>query len=79
MPSKKESRLSKAFGRNEFGLADLPSKYSGVRISRLEMGEDMGCSYCFPHGWETVNSHWRNMQRNWKKVRKHQWKVNSSP
>lgn len=37
----------------------------------------MGCSYCFPHGCETINSKEIKFQRNWKKYRKTQWKLKS--
>jgi hypothetical protein len=71
---KREVRLMKAFGKNEAGLADLPKKISGTAISRITRGEETGCSFCFPHGFETVNSHTANRQRNWKKQRKSRWK-----
>ena len=71
---KNEYRLIKAFGKNEAGLADLPSKVSGVTISRIVAGEETGCSYRFPHGYETVNSHIKNRQKCWKKQRRTQWK-----
>lgn len=71
---KREWRLIKAFGRNEAGLADLPAKRSGIMISRVLIGEDSGCSRCFPHGYEVVNSTLNNRQRNWKRYRKTRWK-----
>ena len=71
---KREVRLVRAFGENEAGLADLPKKVSGIVVSRIVLGEDTGCSWCFPHGFETVNSHIVNRQRNWKKQRKTKWK-----
>jgi len=71
---KRESRLVKAFGSNNAGLADVPRKWSGVKVSRVVLGDDTGCVRCFPHGIETINSHYRNRQRNWKKQRKTQWK-----
>lgn len=45
---KREYRLIKAFGLNEYGLADLPIKASGTTISRIVVGEETGCSFCFP-------------------------------
>jgi hypothetical protein len=72
---KNEHRLIKAFGKNEAERADVPHKVSGVIISRIEVGDGSGCSYCFPHGHETKNSHIRNRQRNWKKQRKTKWKA----
>ncbi|WP_041598682.1 hypothetical protein [Hahella chejuensis] len=69
---KREVRLIKAFGRNEAGLADLPKKVSGTMVSRVVLGEESGCSRCFPHGFETVNA--RSPQRSWKTHRKTRWK-----
>jgi len=71
---KNEFRLIKAFGKNEYGFADLPEKISGVRISRIFIGEEMGCSFCFPHGFETINNRWDKVQRSWKSHRKTQYK-----
>jgi len=71
---KREYRLVKAYGLNEYGLADLPVKVSGITISRIVLGEETGCSICFPHGYETINSHINNQQRSWKKQRRQQWK-----
>lgn len=71
---KRESRLLKAFGENEAGLVDFPAKISGTSVSRIMIGNDNGCSRCFPHGYETVNSHIVNRQRCWKRQRKTQWK-----
>ena len=69
-----EHQLIKRFGDNGYRLADLPEKISGVTISRIKNGEEMGCSWCFPHGWETTNSRWSKQQRCWKQQRKTQWK-----
>ena len=71
---KRNSRLLKAFGKDEFDLADLPPKISGIFISRIIINNDTGCSRCFPHGYETINSHQVNNQRNWKRKRKQKWK-----
>lgn len=70
---KKEVRLIKAFGKNEAELGDLPGKISGVRLSRIVIGEESGCSGCFPHGYETINNRWSKNQRCWKKQRLNQW------
>lgn len=67
-------RKRKNFGVNEYGLEDAPSKVSNVFMSRLVNGEKMGCSWCFPHGFETINSKYNKVQRSWKKHRKTQWK-----
>ncbi|MBL7879190.1 MAG: phosphate ABC transporter substrate-binding protein [Chryseobacterium gambrini] len=72
---KKIKTLKKSFGSNEFGLVDFPKKISNVQISRILYGDEMGCSYCFPHGFETINSKEIKFQRNWKKYRKPQWKT----
>ena len=71
---KKEARLIKAYGGNEYRFADVPNKVSGVTISRILIGEESGCSWCFPHGYETINSRYGKYQRNWKVQRKTQWK-----
>jgi len=71
---KRENRLIVAFGKNEARLADLPNKRSGTAISRIILGPESGCSYCFPHGYETANSRYLKQQRSWKKQRKNQWK-----
>ena len=71
---KREVRLIKAFCKNEVGLADLLGKVSGVTISRIVIGEESGCSRCFPHGYETINCHYLKFQRCWKRQRKYQWK-----
>ncbi len=74
---KKETRLVRIYGVSEAGgLALLPYKVSGRQISRFCVGEEMGCSHCFPHGIETRNSHQQKLQRSWKKHRKHQWREN---
>ncbi|WP_428242716.1 hypothetical protein [Gynuella sp.] len=71
---KREVRLIKAFGKNKFGLVDLPKKVSGIKVSRILIGEESGCSGCFPHGYETINCRFYKIQRNWKRQRQTQWK-----
>ncbi|WP_426480745.1 phosphate ABC transporter substrate-binding protein [Chryseobacterium sp. R2ACT005] len=71
---KKIKKVRKKFGFNEYGLTDFPKKISGTQISRILYGNEMGCSYCFPHGYEVVNAKYTKFQRNWKKYRKTQWK-----
>jgi hypothetical protein len=66
--------LRQSFGFNEYRLIDFPKKISNVQVSRILDGDEMGCSRCFPHGYETVNSKQNKFQRNWKKYRKTQWK-----
>ena len=53
---KKFKSLRQAFGIDKYGLIDFPEKVSNIRISRILYGNEMGCSYCFPHGCETINS-----------------------
>lgn len=50
---KRQKQMQKAFGINEFGLVDFPVKISNVQVSRIVYGNERGCSWCFPHGWET--------------------------
>ena len=71
---KREKTLKRHFGEDEFGFVAIPDKVSGTTISRVIYGDAMGCSYCFPHGFETINSHRRNNQRSWKKHRRYRWK-----
>lgn len=66
--------LRHTLGINEYGLIDFPWKISGRQISRIIYGSKMGCSHCFPHGWEVVNAKYIKFQRNWKKYRRTQWK-----
>lgn len=70
----KNKKLKDAFGVNEYQLIDFPKKISNVQISRILYGDEMGCSWCFLHGIETINSKEIKFQRNWKKFRKTQWK-----
>lgn len=71
---KKLKSLKQAFGINEYRLIDFPEKISNVLISRILYGDEMGCSWCFPHGYETINSKDMKFQRNWKKYRKTKWR-----
>jgi hypothetical protein len=72
---KKIKSLRQAFGINEYGLIDFPMKISNVQVSRILYGDNLGCSWCFPHGIEAINSKEIKFQRNWKKYRKTQWKT----
>ena len=72
---KRQKQMQKAFGTDAFGLVDFPVKMSNVQVSRIVYGNEKGCSWCFPHGWETGNSTmFTNRQRNWKRFRKTRWK-----
>jgi hypothetical protein len=72
---KQRAQLQHKFGLNEYGFPDIPKKMSGIQISRLLIGEYMGCSYCFPHGMETINSRCHKDSKNWKRFHKTQYKV----
>ena len=66
--------LAAAFGRDEAGLPDLPANFSGIRLSRLIFYRTRGgCSYCFPHGFETSNSTIGKNRKSWKLHRQDQF------
>ena len=67
--------LAAAFGVDESGLVAVPAKRSGASLARVELGNAMGCSWCFPHGEETVNATWRKRQRSWKRYRATRYRV----
>lgn len=75
---KEKKAFIKAFGLNEFGLVDFPFKISNVKVSRLVFGNQMGCSWCFPHGYETCNSTLSKNRKSWKFKRKKQYKTSKS-
>jgi len=77
MRTKKHHKgLRKAFGLHEdYDIINLPPKISGTQISRIFYGDRLGCSHCFPHGWEVANAKFYKYQRNWKRYRKTQWKT----
>ena len=68
----------KAFGLNEFEKVDMPKKISNIRISRIENGIIMGCSWCFPHGYETSNSTFSKNRKSWKFKRQQQYRRSNS-
>ena len=71
----RNNKLKSAFGTNRYGLADLPSKVSNVKVARIKHTEDRGgCSFCFPHGPETTNATSSKKRRNWKNHRVNRWK-----
>ena len=73
--TKKAYRMQRMFGIDELGIIDVPRKFSNIRISRIQnFIERGGCPFCFPHGDETSNSKYGNLQKNWKKFRRTQWK-----
>ena len=72
---KKTKRFKKAFGLNDFEMIDFPKKISGIKISRIEIRKELGCDWCFPHGYHMVNA--TIPERNWKSHRKTQWKQKS--
>lgn len=67
-------KMQKAFGLNEFEEIDFPWKISNTKIARLDIGNQMGCIWCFPHGYETLNSTFSKNRRNWKYHRRTQYK-----
>lgn len=72
---KREKVLKKVFGEDEFGFPDLPKKISGTKISRVILGDESGCSFCFPHGIETKNGRRScRYSKCWKRNRKTQYK-----
>ncbi len=71
---KKNKTMKQTFGINEYGCIDFPKKISGVQISRIVYGNELGCSHCFPHGFELINAKHTKFQRSWKKYRRTQWK-----
>lgn len=71
---KKGKTIKRMFGTDEYGFEMIPAKISNIRVARIQFGDERGCSYCFPHGWETSNStRFTNAQRSWKKYRKAQF------
>ena len=72
---KEKKYYAKAFGINEYGKVDFPWKISNVRISRIQWGEFNGCSWCFPHGFETCNSTILKNKKNWKFYRRNQFRI----
>ena len=74
---KDRKRLTKRFGKDEYGFALIPTKFSNVKISRFENVDKVGgCTYCFPHGIELTNSTYENLQKNWKRFRHKQFGIN---
>lgn len=69
----RQRNLRRKFGVNEYGFVDFPIKISGTTLRRIE--NDMGCCFCFPHGWECYNSTGKKARnRNWKRYRRRQWR-----
>ena len=69
-------KVKRAFGTDEYGFANYPTKVSNVKVSRFLNYEQMGgCPYCFPHGIECSNSKWGNIEKNWKRFRKTQYHI----
>ncbi|MGS0692314.1 hypothetical protein [Shewanella sp. 30m-9] len=44
------------------------------QASQCCIGEEVGCSHCFPHGIDTINGYHTKEQRNWKKYRRTQYR-----
>ncbi|MBF0266558.1 MAG: phosphate ABC transporter substrate-binding protein [Gammaproteobacteria bacterium] len=70
----REARWIRRYKEDEFGFALVSSKYSNIKLSRVNHGEEMGCEICFPHGMETINNRYTSFQRSWKKRRRFQYK-----
>lgn len=72
---KHRKRLQDAYGCDEYGMLQVPTKVSGRSISRsLFTRITGGCSWCFPHGSESTTPKAEKQQRNWKSYRRTQWK-----
>ena len=70
MGSKGRRRVKKVLGTTAEGLPDTPKKVGSIKLSRIEHGEESGCSRCFPHGIDTGNSTASKNRRSWKNNRK---------
>jgi len=67
-------KFKRAFGVDEYGFAQFPTKISNVKISRFKNYEKMGgCPFCFPHGVECTNGTVHKRFKSWKHLRKHQY------
>jgi hypothetical protein len=60
-------RLVTAVGRDAI-------KVSSSRASRARNSREVGCSFCFPHGYETSNSTASKNSKSWKLHRKTRYK-----
>ena len=76
-PSKRFA-LHKAFGVDEHGFPLIPVRYSNLRLTRLEFGENAGCSRGFPHGFEVYNARELKETRSWKRHRRTQYRPKDS-
>ena len=70
-----KSGIRRAFGVDDDGNVLLPCKVSNVAMSRIEHGNDRGCPFCFPHGFENSNGTCKKNRRSWKNQRKAQYKI----
>lgn len=72
---KRAKQLRKAFGLvDEGAFAAFPAKFSNVQVARVVFGNARGCSYCFPHGFETDNATILKRRYSWKYYRRTQWR-----
>jgi hypothetical protein len=70
-----KKRHKKAWGIDEYGYIDVPKRVSNIKISRIDNTDARGgCSYCFPHGFETNNNKWFKDLKCWKRYRKKQYR-----
>jgi hypothetical protein len=71
MAGKSRKTLNLAFGEDEARIPAIPAKVGSRRVSGLLCCRARGgCSYCFPHGFETTNSTQSKKRRSWKHYRK---------
>lgn len=70
----KQKKLITAFGLNDFGFVDLPTKLSGTTYQRVLIGDKYGNSFDFPHGRQSLSSRHTKCYKNWKYNRKNQYR-----
>lgn len=70
----RSSTLGRRVGYDEYGLVDLPTCYSNVRLARIFADARGECSFCFPHGPEAPNATWKKNFRSWKHHRRTQYR-----
>ena len=75
---RKRFALHRAFGVDEHGFPLIPVPYSNIQLARLEFGENAGCSWCFPHGFEVYNARELKESRSWKRHRRTQYRPKGS-
>lgn len=75
---RRRHRFEKAYGvleSCERAVVDLPAHVSSRAYARIaNVRESGGCSFCFPHGPETVNASIAKNRRSWKHTRRQQFR-----